>query len=126
MLYSAHVVMQVVYTDGVQEDFPVWENIVLVEAENPEEAEKIAREFGTGSEETCDDSFTWNGKKARWVFAGIRRLVTCVNILDHTNVDTATRVGHGTEVTYFEFTMKSPSDFNAYLTGNEVELKMTE
>lgn len=128
MLYTAHIVMQVVFTEEPQTDFPVWENIVLVQADTPEAAEQAARQIGLADEGNSDGTLTWNGKKARWAFAGIRRLVSCMDIIHHAPLDgpEIQTVGHGTEVTYLQFTLKSHEDLQAFLKGSEVELRVDE
>lgn len=127
MLYAAHVVMRVVLIDEPQVNFPVWENVVLVESVNPEEAERVARQFGLDAEGTAEGSMTWEGKKAELVFAGIRRLTSCVDLTNYANLEgSEAKAGNGTEITYFQFTMKSRSDFDDFLAGQEVELKLKE
>ena len=119
--------MKLILIEDIQEDFPVWENIVLVDSGSPEEAVEAARNFGIDEEGTAENSMKWNGKRARWAFAGIRKLVSCVDLVNHANLDgKETKVGHGTEITYFQFTMKSLSDVDDFLTGKEVDLKLSE
>ncbi len=120
--------MKVVFTENIQEDFPVYENIVLVDAADPEEAEKAARQFGIDAEGTSQGTMTWDGKKACLVFAGIRRLVSCVDLVNHANLTgpETKAVGHGTEVTYFQFGLKSAADLDDFLDGKEVELTVIE
>jgi len=44
--YSAHVIMFAEFKDGPQEHFPVWENVVLIEAESEESAFEKAERHG--------------------------------------------------------------------------------
>ena len=79
-LYSAHIILYVQFKTGRQRKFPVWENIVLFSAGSSDAAFAKAEAHGRAEVDDDDDSFTWGGKPARWVFAGVRKITPCHGI----------------------------------------------
>jgi hypothetical protein len=104
--------MSVTLRGTVQDRFPVWENIVLVEAENEEKAFAKAERHGRESEGDDGGSFRWGMKPARWVFVGVRKLTECV-------LDGETP-GDYTEVSYSEFELESRDAVNNLAAGEPV------
>jgi hypothetical protein len=116
--YAAHLVMVVEYKHGRQTRFPVWENIVLVRAASVDEAFAKAEKRGQEDAGDDDDSFHWEGRPARWVFAGVRKLTTCE--------DPGQRPGDGTEVTYLEMELPSREMLEKYIAGEPVSVKLMD
>ena len=77
--FAAHIVMYVEFKTESQTTFPVWENIVLINANSDDEAFGKAERKGLESEGDDGGSFEWEGLPARWVFAGVRKLTLCKN-----------------------------------------------
>ena len=78
MWYAAHIIMSVRFENPEdQTTYPVWENIVLVDAKNEDQAWKKAEELGQAEEADGTDGFRWKGKPAKWVFAGVRKVIEC-------------------------------------------------
>ena len=50
--YAAHVIMYVRFTEGLQDRYPVWENVFIVESANEETARTRAESWGVGAKET--------------------------------------------------------------------------
>jgi hypothetical protein len=97
--YAGHAILFVEWKDGHQPKYPVWENIYLIQADSAEEALRLTRVRG---EEDAGDSggeFTWEGRPARWVMAGVRKVVEC------DEMDSG-GIGHGIELSYSEFEVK--------------------
>lgn len=116
--YAASAIMYVRFKDGGQEHFPVWENVLLIEASNDEEAEVKARERAAADEGDSGGTFTWEGRPAEWVFAGIRKVLTVAHEID--------RLGHGDEVTFSEFRLPDQASVHRLAAGEEVDLKYVE
>lgn len=116
--YAAHIIMYVKLKADSQRRFPIWENIVLLEAQNPETALQKAEQHGRLGEGDADGSFTWGGKPATWVFAGVRKLLQCE--------DQQTRPGDGTEITYSELEVKSEADALALGAGRPVPMRYSD
>src|SRR5947209_5408588 len=97
--FAAHIVMVVKLKSERQTRFPVWENIVLLEAESPDEAFAKAEHVGRKGEGDDGGSFRWGGRPARWEFAGVRKLTECVTFQD--------RPGDETEISFNELELDS-------------------
>lgn len=115
--YSAHLIIYFELKDEPQDHFYLWENIVLIKAETTDEAFEKAKLRGQ-QDEGDDESLTWNGKPARAVFAGVRKLVECL--------DPEERPEDGTEVSYVEIEVASKADIERMIAGDPVELKLWE
>ena len=103
--YSAHIIMFVKFKNSAQDHYPVWENIVLIEARNEEEALEKAERRGRLDEGDDGGSLRWGKKPATWVFAGVRMLTACD--------DPDERPGDGTELSYSELELDSLEDGEA-------------
>ena len=111
--YGAHIVMFVEFKTAVQRRFPVWENIVLIQAESEDAAFQKAEKHGHAAEGDDDGSFRWGGHPARWVFAGIRKLTECES--------PDKRPGDGTELSYTEFELESRDAVKKLAAGKLVQ-----
>ena len=110
--YSAHIVMFAEFKDGPQETYPVWENIVLVEAGTEAEAFEKAERHGRSEEGDDGGTFRWGKHPARWVFAGVRKLTECQTSPD--------RPGDGTEVSFNELELESREAVKRLAAGEPV------
>ncbi|MGI8980511.1 MAG: DUF4288 domain-containing protein [Pirellulaceae bacterium] len=117
-LYSAHVILYAQLKSGRQRKFPVWENIVLFSAGSSDAAFAKAQAYGRAEADDEDDSFTWGGKPARWVFAGVRKVTPCHAAVPR-NVD-------GLEVACNEYEMTSVSAIQQLVAGEQVELLLND
>jgi hypothetical protein len=97
--FTAHIIMAVKLKVKGQSKFPVWENIVLVEAATEAEAFAKAEACGRREEGDDDGSFRWAGQPATWVFAGVRKLTECVLA--------AAQPGDGDELSFNELELDS-------------------
>ena len=104
--FAAHVVMVVKFKRGPQKRFPVWENIVLVKADTEQQAFAKAEALGNDEANDNDGSFRWDGKPARWEFAGVRKIVECAVI--------SQRPGDGDELTFNELEFDSLTAVEAF------------
>ena len=110
--YAAHAIMYVKFKDGNQDKYPFWENIILIEAVSSDEAFEKAEARARLDEGDSSNSFTWEGRPATWVFAGLRKLISCV--------DSEERPSHGTELTYSQMEVQSETDFKKLVSGDPV------
>jgi hypothetical protein len=109
--YAAHVVLYVKFKNTVQDRFPVWENVVLIEAKSEDEAFAKAEAWGA-TEASDDGSFTWEGHAAEWVFAGVRKIVECAFLNG--------RPSAGEEVSYTEMEVDSEDAVEKLARGEDV------
>ena len=112
--YAAHAVMLVEFADGIQTQYPVWENILLIQSETSEAARAMAEARAKQDEGDSNGTFTWEDRPARWVFAGIRKVVACE--------DADAAPGHGTEVTYLQLDLPDSETFEHFIQGDPVKL----
>jgi hypothetical protein len=109
--YAAHIVQVFRLTQHEQKAWSAWENIVLIEADSSEQAWERAKEYGR--QDTPDDeSWTLGGKPAVLEFAGVRKVVECV--------DPDERPGDGTEVSYTDLEFSSREDLDRFVRGDDV------
>jgi hypothetical protein len=110
--YCAHIIMFVELKQATQERFPVWENLVLIEAKTEEEAFEKAERHGRAEEGDDGGSFRWGREPARWVFAGVRKLTECQCLSD--------RPDDGSEVSYNELELDSRDAVKKLASGKPV------
>lgn len=122
MWYAAHIVMAIRYENPRdQKDYPVWENVVLVRADSGEKALRKAEELGRADEDDGSEQLRWEGKPARWAFAGVRKLIEC-----RTPQDPQDRLRTGTEVTYSQMILDSPEALEKFVQGDPVPVLYEE
>jgi len=111
--YAAHIVMYVELQDRPQQRFPVWENVVAIRAENEAEAFEKAEQYGRAEEGNDGGSFHWGKSRARWVFAGVRKLYESAFVGNAAN--------DGVELTYTEYELGSRDDVKRLAAGKQVQ-----
>jgi len=116
--YAAHLILYVRFKHGKQTYFPVWENIVLIRAATEEEAFAKAEKRAQLDVGNDGGSFEWDGHSAEWIFAGVRKLTTCVN--------PEQRPADGTEVTYIEMELPSLAAVRKLAAGEPVTAKLED
>jgi hypothetical protein len=102
MWYCVHALLYFTYEDGNQQEYLVWENLYLIEADSPDEAKERGERFGRANESSPEAGLTLNGRPARRRFASIRKVVECVDLDTESGMPT-----NGTEVSYSEFVVSS-------------------
>ena len=112
--YAAHVVMVVEFKDAVQDGYPVWENIVLINAASEDEAFQKAEGHGRDAEGDDRGSFKWGKNRAKWVFAGVRKLTECVMVTESPD--------DGAEITFNELELPSQEVVKKFAQGKRVEV----
>jgi hypothetical protein len=116
--YVAHIIMSVRFKDGNQDKYPVWENLVLIEAASENEAEEKAKIRAQRYEGDTQGSFTWEERPATWVFAGIRKIIRC----EIPGVQPTS----GMEVSYSEFEVATEEALQKLVSGDSVEITYVE
>jgi hypothetical protein len=112
--YAAHVIMYVVFREGHQDSYPIWENVFIVESADEETARTMAEKLGREGEGDSNGSMKWEGRPASWVFAGVRKLVKCDSGPEPPR--------HGTEVTFSEFSVDSLDTVRELAAGRRVRI----
>jgi hypothetical protein len=110
--YAASIIVFVRYKDGIQNAYPIMENVVLIQAETDDEAYKKASIRALAYEGDSDGTFCWDDRPASAVFGGIRKVVECV--------DSDSRPGDGTEVSYSMMEVVGENNLNKLIDGESV------
>lgn len=111
--YAASIVSYVKFKDGNQDEYPIWENVVLIKASSDEDAFEKAKCIG---KESDGDAFIWEDRPAVWQYAGIRKILS----VDTNNEDAS--IGDGLEITYSQMLLKNKTDLDKFVEGDEIEL----
>ena len=116
--FAAHVIMYVAFKDGAQETYPVWENVILVEADTEDAGFAKAEVYARQTEGDDEGTFRCGERPASWVFAGVRKLVRCDSDLEPP--------GEGTEVTYSDIVVDTLDAVRDLAAGRRVSLREYE
>ena len=114
--YCAHIAMYVKFKDGKQDKYPIWENVYLIVANDEESALQKAQIIGKRISGDSDGSFYWGDRSAEWVFAGVRKLISCSD----------DELDDGIELTYSEFEAKDEHQIQSFSSGKPVDIKYVE
>jgi hypothetical protein len=114
--FAASAIMYLKFKDGIQDVYPVWENVLLIEADSAEEAQEKACRRAKEDEGDSSGTNTWKDRPSTWVFAGLRKLLTVAH------PDYENRVLDTAEVTFSEFEITSQEDFEALVNGEDVRV----
>ena len=115
--YAAHIIMSIKFKDTEQEEYPTYENVILIEANSDDEALSKAEKRGKADEIKSDD-FTWNEHSAMLVFEGIRKLIDCE--------DPNTLPCDGTEITYSQMIVETQEELSKLACGDSTVVKYEE
>ncbi len=115
--FAAHAVMYVHFKDGRQDSYPVWENVLLIEAADADQALTRAIRRAKQDEGDAEGSFTWDERPAMWMYAGIRKLITISAPKDHN-----TPVS-GAELTYMQFEVPDATALKDLVAGEPVYIR---
>ena len=117
--FAVHQIEYFKYLEGEQDVFPVYENVFLFEAETPNDAIKKAKRF-FDEIDFDDKSLTLNGKPAKSIFAGIRKVV------EVTHWKEEGVLGSKDELTYNVFNVFDEKDIGKILNDEYVSVEYIE
>jgi hypothetical protein len=123
--YAAHVVLYHEFREGPQEEYPVMENVYLVHAGTEDEAFAKAEKRGR-SDCVEDESLTVNGRPARLVFGGVRKLISCAAAPESPGPSTVETIEDGVEATYSFLVVSSRKELDALIKGEPVQVLYEE
>ncbi len=116
--YVASAIVLFQYKDGVQDDYEIWENFYLIEADSSEEARKKAVKRVRRSTDVSFDHFFTKGRPSRMVLAGIRKVSTCLNPDE--------RPTDGTELVTIKMRVDSKEELEKLASGKAVKVLYEE
>lgn len=123
MLYCAHTIFYYKRFGKKQKTFLVHENVYLIDAEDPDQATesalKIAKEIESAHE---DSSIEGNGKKYRYLFSGLRKLIE----VQASPYPVSQSGLAGLELTYSIFLVNGLKKVHALGRGKRVKILYTE
>lgn len=123
MWYCAHAIFYFELKYEPQSSYLVHENIYLIQASDENEAMKKALKIGKENEDLSeDDHLVVNEKPARYIFSGIRKLITVSNY----DKEDRNIIDSGMEVTYSELEVDSLNDIKKLEKGSFVEVLYRE
>ncbi|ADV64029.1 hypothetical protein Isop_3472 [Isosphaera pallida ATCC 43644] len=112
--YSAHLVMYSMFKDGIQDKFPLREDVVLIEADSVGEAFDRAKRRGKEREGDDQGTHSYDGRASNWVFIGVRKLIECDLLVND-------RPGDGSEVSYSMLEVRDRASVQRFAKGEPVE-----
>jgi hypothetical protein len=118
--FAALVIMHYEMTDGPQDRYSGYENIFLVEADTPARALERGAVLGREDETDCRGTLTVDGRPARLVFDGVRKVV------EVQHVPHGRRPAAGDEITYSEFEVADADQLRRFASGEAVPLQWIE
>jgi hypothetical protein len=123
--YAAHVVLYYELREGPQEEFSVMENVYLIHAGTDDEAFARAEKRGR-SDCVEDESLTVNGRSARLVFGGVRKLISCAASPEKPGPSTVETLEDGVEATYSFLVVSSRQELDSLIKGEPVNVLYEE
>lgn len=112
--YAAHVVMYFKFHDGAQDKFPIYENVLLFQAKDADEARDMAETAGkSGEDPTCK----FDGRAAALTFAGVRKVISC---------EFSSSPENDSEATYSQFTVNDEAGLKRFVEGKPVAVEYVE
>lgn len=119
--FSASVIMYAKVDNDEHESIPVWENIILIEAESFEDAHKIAQSKAILDASNPDQTLTYDDKPCKILYGGIRKIIECSND-DIEDDNPSETISSGTELSYSQFIVKNTNDLNKLINNDDVYL----
>jgi hypothetical protein len=114
--YVAHTILAVKFKEGLQRTFTAWENVLLVQADSDSEAVSKAEYRARAYEGDADGTFSWEGRPARWEYAGIRKIVRCPD----------EELQDGSELTFSYFVVPTQQALGVLVAGDAVDARYEE
>lgn len=117
--FTASLITTIKVIDEEQDTIPVFEDFFLIEAIDREEAIREAKRIGK-EHESIDDKLFLNGKPAKRIFMGIRKIRSVYNTAP-SDIDFE-RPGNGTELTHSYYEVRNFNDAEKLANGESVNI----
>lgn len=119
--YAAHLLFLTRYRDGEQDDYPMQEDIVLIQASSREAAHGLATYLGY--ESAVDDPTETRGERpVGRTFEGVRRLVACIPspwlLSSNPGAADSLELPTGSQVSASLVVAADREDYEAFLSGD--------
>jgi hypothetical protein len=113
--YAASVIMYTRFKEGEQEKYPLYENVFLIQAETDNGAIEKARRRGMEDEGDSNGTYSYEGRPATLVFAGVRKVIKTQGADE--------RPADGTEITYSEMEVDTQEALLKLANGEPVVVR---
>lgn len=80
--FAAHCILYTKFLDNIQDVYPTWENIYVIQANDYEEAYQKAVDVARNAEEKEYSSSKVNDRPVLWTFADIRKIAEIIGMDD--------------------------------------------
>ncbi len=143
--YAAHVIVYDRFLDGPQDEYPVYENVLLIEAESPDaawiEAERLGAEYSVDDSVDSAEAVAeilgvssglmYKDHPVAQTYAGVRKVLECAytasRLIEDPDADNATfQPSHNSEITYSALVTTSAEDLRRLATSQPVTLLYRE
>jgi hypothetical protein len=114
--YVAHTILAVKFKEGLQRAVTAWENVVLVQADSDGEAVTKAEYRARDYEGDAGGTFSWEGRPARWEYAGIRKIIRCPD----------EDLRDGSELTFSYFVVPDEQALRVLVEGDAIDARYEE
>jgi len=114
--YVAHTILAVKFKEGMQRTVTAWENVLLVQADSDAEAVAKAEYRARSYEGDAEGTFSWEGRPARWEYAGIRKIIRCPD----------DQLADGSELTFSYFVVPDTDTLRVLVEGEAVDARYVE
>jgi hypothetical protein len=116
--YAAHIISHFEFQDHAKREIPVYEDIVLIEANSDDQARAKAEQYLTENYQTdrptpSTQSDTWNGHPGIWVVDGIRKII---------EAEAPYQRSEGIEISYSQYLCPDSDTVRALVNGESVSL----
>ena len=118
--YGAHIIMYLKYSNAIQNQYDVREDIFLIGTENLEEGFAEAKRLGKNQETDTIVGVAYT--PAQWVFAGVSKLVE----VSYRYPPLEGLPQQGTEITYIRLFVENEQELKTLADGREVVLMLED
>jgi Domain of unknown function (DUF4288) len=115
--FAAHAVMYFRLKSGEQQGYRVWENVLLVQANDSREAWERGIELARRDEGDSGGSLRIADQPCELVFGGLRKVVE----VSHVGAEDVPQ--HGDEISYSEFEVASADALRRLIDGDDVAVE---
>lgn len=115
--FAASVIAYARFADGRQTKYPMKERVLIVKAGSLVRARRKARRQIS----LFPGFFPYRGRRAKWCFGGIRRIVQCMPPAECGGVE-AGKLMDGTELTCSQYLIKTSEDLKKFVDGAPVKV----
>jgi len=123
MWYAAHAIFYFELVDSAQDSYLLHENVYIVNAPSEGDARVMAETIARGNEDLSEDGhLEVNEQKAKYVFAGIRKVVAAQMIPGPDDAP----LSAGREITYSILEVNNLDEINSLVAGEMVDVLYRE